>query len=75
MTEKDILRLGSILILCVGIYVCLRPATVAKRIKAFYSSYPIIRYPGEKQLTVRPHFVVCIGIVLMLVAVLGFFSV
>ncbi len=74
MLEKNILRLVSILILCAGIYVCVEPASVAERLKSFYSTYPIIRYAGAKQLTSRTHFVRLIGIVLIIVGILCFLS-
>lgn len=74
MVEKNLLRLASILILCVGIYVVARPAAVSERIKAFYSNYPIIRYAGEKQLTSRSGLVRLVGVVLIIVGFLCFFS-
>lgn len=75
MYEKSFLRLASIAILCVGIYVIARPVAIAEKIKSFYSNYPIIRYSGEKQLTSRLGFVRLIGAVLIIVGLLCFFSI
>jgi hypothetical protein len=75
MVEKIALHLASILILCVGIYVVARPVTVAEKIKSFYSNYPIIRYAGDKQLTSRLGFVRLIGVVLIVVGFLCYFSI
>ncbi|MBN2179212.1 MAG: hypothetical protein JW743_07255 [Deltaproteobacteria bacterium] len=69
MIEKNLLRLASLLILLVGVYVYLRPSFVAEKIKSFYIKYPIIRYAGEKQLTSRPGFVKIIGIILVIVGI------
>lgn len=75
MDEKNLLRLASILLLCVGIYVFARPVAVAESIKSFYSNYPIIRYAGEKQLTSRSGFVRLVGAILIIVGFLCFFSI
>jgi hypothetical protein len=75
MIEQYLLYLASILIACVGAYVCLRPAFVAKKIKVFYSGYPIIRYAGEKQLSSRTGLVRLVGIVLVIVGIICFFSI
>lgn len=75
MFEKNLLRLASILISCVGAYICLRPASVAEKIKLFYSGYPIIRYAGDKQLTSRYGFVRLVGFVLVIVGIICFFSI
>ena len=74
MVEKSLLRLASILISCMGAYVCLRLASVAEKIKLFYSRYPIIRYAGEKQLTSRAGLMRLIGVVLVIVGIICFFS-
>jgi hypothetical protein len=75
MVEKDLLRLASILICCVGAYVWFRPAFIAEKIGHFYSRYPIIRYAGEKQLTSRSRFVRLIGLVVFVVGIICFFSI
>ena len=75
MVEKNLFRLASILISCVGAYVCLRPASVAEKIKLFYSGYPIIRYAGEKQLTSRSSLVRLVGVVLVIVGIICLFSI
>jgi hypothetical protein len=75
MLEKDLLRLASVLICGVGMYLCLRPASVADKIKSFYSRYPIIRYAGEKQLTSRSAFVRLVGVVLIIVGIICLLSV
>ncbi len=73
MFEKTALQITSILILCVGIYVCARPAAVAEKIKIFYSNYPVIRYAGAEQLTSRSIFVRVLGVVIVIVGLLCFF--
>jgi hypothetical protein len=75
MFENNFLRVSSILILCVGIYVFARPDAVAERIKIFYSNYPIIRYAGAGQLTSRSIFVRLFGVMLIIVGVLCFLSI
>jgi hypothetical protein len=70
MVEKNLLRLASILISCVGVYVCLRPASVAEKISLFYREYPIIKYDGEKQLTSRSGLVRLVGVVLVIVGII-----
>ena len=75
MVEKNLLRLASILISCVGAYVCLRPESVAEKIKLFYSRYPIIRYAGKKQLTSRSIFVKLVGVVFVIVGIICLFSI
>ena len=75
MVEKNILHLASILISCVGVYICLRPATIVEKIKLFYSSYPIIKHAGEKQLTSRIGLVRFVGILLFIVGVICFISI
>jgi len=75
MVEKNLLRLASILISCVGAYVFLRPGSVAEKIKLFYSGYPIIRYAGAKQLTSRSSLVRLVGVVLIIVGIICFFSI
>lgn len=74
MFEKNALRMTSILILCVGIYVCARPADVAEKIKTFYSNYPVIRDAGAEQLTSRSIFVRILGVVIIILGLLCFFS-
>ena len=51
-----------------------RPDTVSKKIKRFYSNYPIIRYAGEKQLTSRSSFVKLLGIVFIILGLLIFLA-
>lgn len=75
MSEENALRLASIVILSVGLYICARPASVAERIKKFYSQYPIIRYAGSKQLTSRSNLVRLFGVVLIIVGIICFFSI
>jgi len=75
MDEKNLLRLASILILCLGAYVCLRPASVAEKIKSFYGKYPIVKYAGEKQLTSRTGFVRFVGAVIIIVGLISLFSI
>ncbi len=75
MLENILPRLVFIIIVCVGVYVLTHPATVAERIKRFYSNYPFVRYAGEKQLTARLQFVRVLGVVFIIVGILGFFSV
>jgi len=75
MIGENFLRLASsILILCLGIYMLVRPDTVSKKIKRFYSNYPIIRYAGEKQLTSRSSFVKLLGIVFIILGLLIFLA-
>jgi hypothetical protein len=75
MSENIFLRLACILIVCVGVYVFARPATISEKIKSFYSNYPIIRYAGEKQLTSRLGFVRFIGATLVIVGFICLFSI
>ena len=75
MVEKNLLRLASILIFSVGAYLCLRPASVAEKIKLFYRGYPIIRYAGEKQLTSKSSLVRLVGVVLVIVGIICLFSI
>jgi len=75
VVEKNLLRLASILISCVGAYVCFRPAFVAEKIKLFYSRYPIIRYAGEEQLTTRYNLVRLAGVVIVIVGIICLFSI
>ena len=75
MSEEIVLRLASITISSVGIYVCARPASVAETIKRFYSQYPIIRYAGSKQLTSRSNFVRLFGVILVITGIFCFFSI
>jgi uncharacterized membrane protein HdeD (DUF308 family) len=70
MLENNLLRLASIIIICVGLYVLSHPAAVAEKVKRFYSEYPIIRYAGEKQLTSRSQFVRIVGVVLIVVGII-----
>lgn len=75
MVEKNLLRLASILISCLGAYICLRPESVAEKIKLFYSRYPIIRYAGKKQLTSRSSLVRLVGVVFVIVGIICLFSI
>jgi len=58
-----------------GVYICLRPAYIAEKIKLLYRAYPLVRYAGEKQLTSRSGFVRAAGIVLIIVGIICFFSI
>jgi uncharacterized membrane protein HdeD (DUF308 family) len=75
MFETILLRMASILIICVGIYVFARPIVVSEKIKSFYSNYPIIRYAGEKQQTSRLGFVRFIGATFIIVGFICLFSI
>lgn len=74
-SEGTILRFAGVLISGVGIYLYWRPASVAEKIKLFYSRYPIIRYAGEEQLTSRSGLVRLVGVVFVIVGVICVFSV
>lgn len=81
MLEEFILWCGIILICFLGVYLCLRPSRAAEKIKAFYSTYPIIRLAGERQLTSRVGYVRLLGIVittlgvaLIILRIIRFFS-
>ena len=47
--EKIFLRIGSILIIFLGCYMCINPKYFSEKIEKFYRNYPIIRYMNEKQ--------------------------
>lgn len=71
MIEKTFSYIVCILILCIGVYVVVRPVFVSEKIKKFYSNYPIIRYAGDKQLTSRSCFVRFLGIILIIIGLFG----
>jgi hypothetical protein len=73
--ENIILRIFSLLLICLGGYVFFRPVVVSEKITKFYSNYPIIRYSGEKQLTSRPGLVRVVGAVIAVVGTLCLISV
>ena len=72
MIEKNVI---CVLILLVGIYVFIRPADVAEKIRKFYSQYPIVRYAGSKQLTSRTVFVRLLGLVVIFFAIFSIFAI
>lgn len=67
---KYILKLVSIFIIIFGAFLTIKPNIVAKKLKSFYSRYPIVRYAGEKQLTSRPKFIVVLGIIIIFIGLL-----
>jgi len=69
MVEKIYILLGVILICCLGALLWFRPATVSEKLKSFYSTYPIVKYAGDKQHTARTGFVKLLGAVFI---ILGF---
>ena len=73
MVEEIFWRLVSLLILSIGTYICLHPVAVSKKIKVFYSTYPLTRLAGEKQLTSRIIFVRLFGVVIIILGILGLF--
>ncbi len=75
MNEKYILYIVCILIICLGVFVFMRPTIVSEKIRIFYSHYPIIKYAGVKQLSSRNAFVKSIGIVLVFLGVICLFSI
>lgn len=72
--EDNVLRLISIMILAVGMYVYARSSSVAKRLRDFYGQYPFIRYAGLKHLTVKPSLVRVFGLTLVIIGIICFFS-
>ena len=74
MIEDNALPLFSITILAIGIYAYARSSSVAERLRDFYSQYPIIRYAGLKQLTVKPIWVRLLGFIFVIFGLLCFFS-
>lgn len=72
--EKHILKLFSILIIGLGIFLVSKPGSMMEKLKSFYSRYPIIRYAGEKQLTSRPQFIVVAGIIVIIIGMICFFT-
>lgn len=73
--EKLFLHVAAILIACLGFYVFIRSQFVAEKIKTFYSDYPLVRYAGEKQLTIRAGLVKVVGAVLIFIGVFCLFYV
>jgi uncharacterized membrane protein HdeD (DUF308 family) len=67
-----ILRIISIFIIVFGIFLVIKPAIVAEKLKSFYSGYPLVRYAGERQLTSRPQFIIVVGIVIIIVGLICF---
>jgi uncharacterized protein YjeT (DUF2065 family) len=74
-TIENILRLASILVSCIGVYVWFRPDPAAEKIEQFYSRYLIVRYAGDKEMTRRFTFLRLIGIVLFIVGLICPFSI
>jgi len=58
--------LWILIVILIGIYMYVKPDVVARKIKVFYSNYPLVHYAGEKQLTSRPIFIKILGIVFVL---------
>lgn len=73
--EKIFLKVFSILIIGVGIFLVNRPNILINKLRSFYSRYPIVRYAGEKQLTSRPQFIIIVGIVAIIIGVICLFTI
>jgi len=58
-----------------SIYMVVKPDVAAKKIKAFYSNYPLVRYAGKKQLTSRPIFIKVLGIVFLFLSIAMFLGI
>lgn len=68
--EKYLLKFASICVIIFGIFLVVKPDIVVKKLKSFYSRYPIVRYAGEKQLTSRPKFIVVFGIIIIFIGLI-----
>lgn len=73
--EIYLLKILSMAIVFFGIFLISRRHLVINKLKSFYSKYPLVRYAGEKQLTSRPHFVIGIGIVFILLGIICCFTI
>ena len=75
MLEKALSLLVTILILCLGAYIWLRPAAVSEKLKLYSSTYPLVRLAGEKQHTARLGFVKLLGAVIAILGIVMFFGI
>ncbi len=69
-TDKPILVIISIAIVCAGLYMCVFPRKVSSLLKSFYSNYPLVKRAGDDQLLSRPVFLIIAGISFVAVGVL-----
>ncbi len=58
------------ILLCIGLFLIIRPNDSSKRLQQFYIKYPLFRYAGEKQLATRPSFMRLFGFTLIMLLIL-----
>jgi hypothetical protein len=68
--EKFFLKVGSIVIIFFGFYICINPKYFSEKIEKFYRNYPIIRYANEKQFKSRTWLIRLSGVIVILVGLI-----
>lgn len=70
----NINSMGGTIIVALGLFLCLRPKSVARALQHFYSNYPLVQYAGPDQLQARNMFIIAVGVLFSAIGLFALFT-